>query len=387
MSTDAMNIDGTELRTRQLAAIDESGWGRTFTFVQPRNLAFWVFGLFVILGVFHLVQFFTQTPASTSIVLLGFVAFGLYTVPFWLFIHHNDRYEREPAKLCTYAFIWGGVAATFGVALQANGASLALWAKVMGQPWAHDWAPGFTAPFTEELSKAAGLVLLIVLAPKLIRSAFDGFILGAFIGLGFQVFEDALYVANSASAAFGSTPTTSAIQTIAARSITGVVTHTLYSAIFCAGLVWFIGRPGEPARRWLGLLLMLLALPLHGVLDVAPAFAGGVFLVNIPVAIVEIILGIIVYKIASRRERSWMHDLLAPEVERGTITQPELDAMAGSRKDRRHFVRSAHGHRNHVQAKHVIHAATDLAEEIAKADGQESEGVAHARSELTRVRA
>jgi RsiW-degrading membrane proteinase PrsW (M82 family) len=387
MSTDVISLDQPDLGERQLAAIEQSGWGQRFRFVQPRNLAFWVYGLFLVMGAIKMAQFLDGSIASSSILILGFVVFGLYTVPFWLFIHHNDRYEREPAKLCTYAFLWGGVAATFGVAMQANTAVLSLWSKAMGQPWAHDWAPGFTAPFVEELSKGAGLVLLIVLAPKLIRSALDGFILGAFIGLGFQVFEDVLYVANSSAAAFGAHPESSAVQVIVMRGLSGIVTHTLYSAIFGAGLVWFIGRrPAEPPRRWLGLGLMLLVLPLHGALDVAPTFGAAFFPINGAVAIAEIVIGIIVYRIASHRERDWMHDLLAPEVVRGTITQPELDAMAGSRKDRKHFVKAAHGHRDHVQAKHVIHAATDLAEEIAKAGGRESDGVARARSELARLR-
>ena len=38
-------------------------------------------------------------------------------------------------------------------------------------------------------------------------------------------------------------------------------------------------------------------------------------------------------------------------------------------------------------AKHVLHASFDLADEIAKAHGQDSPGVEHERAEIARVRA
>jgi type II secretory pathway component PulK len=81
-----------------------------------------------------------------------------------------------------------------------------------------------------------------------------------------------------------------------------------------------------------------------------------------------------------------MRDLMAPEVDRGTITPPELDALAGSYRDRRRFIKAARGHRSHHQARHVIHAAIDLAEEIARADGHDTPPVDFARQEVLRVR-
>ena len=80
---------------------------------------------------------------------------------------------------------------------------LEIWTKIGGTSFAQNWAAGFTAPINEEWGKAVGLVLLLSLAPRLVRSAYDGFIIGAFIGLGFQVFEDVLYVFNGAAQAFG----------------------------------------------------------------------------------------------------------------------------------------------------------------------------------------
>lgn len=48
-----------------------------------------------------------------------------------------------------------------------------------------------------------GLLLLIALAPRLVRTAFDGFVLGAFLGLGFEILEDISYGLNSGASQRG----------------------------------------------------------------------------------------------------------------------------------------------------------------------------------------
>jgi hypothetical protein len=55
------------------------------------------------------------------------------------------------------AFLWGAVPATYLMGLPANTAILALYGKLFGPAWAHDFAAGLTAPFTEA---TAELVLL-----------------------------------------------------------------------------------------------------------------------------------------------------------------------------------------------------------------------------------
>ena len=89
------------------------------------------------------------------------------------------------------------------MAANADDAILGLYANTFGQAWALDWGAALSAMFTEEWAKGFGLLLLIGLAPRQVRTAFDGFILGAFIGLGFQIIEDIPYVLTSAGSEFG----------------------------------------------------------------------------------------------------------------------------------------------------------------------------------------
>jgi RsiW-degrading membrane proteinase PrsW (M82 family) len=113
------------------------------------------------------------------------------------------------------------VAATFWIALRANDAILTIYAKAFGNAWASAWGPALTAPFTEETAKMLGLVLLIGLVPQVLRTPFDGFITGAFIGLGFQISEDILYGFQGASAHFGLNQGTLVGQTLVARGWPG----------------------------------------------------------------------------------------------------------------------------------------------------------------------
>jgi hypothetical protein len=83
------------------------------------------------------------------------------------------------------------------------------------------------------------------------------------------------------------------------------------------------------------------------------------------------------------KERDWARSLLAAEVDGGVITADELDAFVGTRKDRKHFVKSQPHHR---RAKHVLEATGDLADEIAEAYAVDTSDVDHARAEIARVR-
>ena len=81
-----------------------------------------------------------------------------------------------------------------------------------------------------------------------------------------------------------------------------------------------------------------------------------------------------------------MVDMLAPEVSRGVVTQAEVAAAAGSRKDRRRYrkVGSGLGHRH--RNRNVLDAVFDLAHELGEARGASGDRVQFARSEVIRLR-
>ena len=185
---------------RQAEALEVSGWGERFVFVQPHNLCFWVFVVLTAIGAFQTWAYYDpEVGFYAEGFALAAVLCGLCGLAWWAWFRHIDRWERQPGDLVLAALVWGAIPATFAFAMTANTAMLGIYPKLFGQDWAAAWAAGATAPITEEAAKLCGFLLLMGLAPRLVRTANDGLVIGAFIGLGFAVFEDFLYSANATS--------------------------------------------------------------------------------------------------------------------------------------------------------------------------------------------
>ncbi len=153
-----------------------------------------------------------------------------------------------------------------------------------------------------------------------------------------------------------------------------------------AGLIYLIGRPAEAPRRAFGIALILWAMFLHWFWDSIGGITGGATWaigLYLPLTLVCLASFIWIYRKTVVKERTWARALLAAEVDRGVITAGELDAAVGSRKERKHFVKSQPNHRS---TKHVLEATNDLADEIASAYANDTPEVEHARAEIARLR-
>ncbi|MFD0747268.1 hypothetical protein ACFQ1L_39790 [Phytohabitans flavus] len=135
---------------------------------------------------------------------------------------------------------------------------------------------------------------------------------------------------------------------------------------------------------------MASAIALHGLWDSLSGFAGSNGLLIFVLVVILLALSFYVvtraFKWSVPREREFMREVMAPEVAGGAITQEELDTLSGDRKARKAYRKAGHGHANRQRRRHLLDAAHDLADELARSGGQETPRVSHARTEVARVR-
>jgi RsiW-degrading membrane proteinase PrsW (M82 family) len=173
-----------------------------------------------------------------------------------------DRRERESRWLVLVAVLWGAVIAT-GLALPLNNAILRAihgWVRANPQVTTRLGADAtlligapIAGPLNEEITKGLGIVALLLLMRSEFDNMRDGFIYGALVGLGFNLLEAPLYVAQN-YAEFG--VLTYGLQLGGRFALLGFGGHALYSGLFGA----FLGLGRQTRRAWLRWVLGLVGL-------------------------------------------------------------------------------------------------------------------------------
>jgi protease PrsW len=189
-----------------------------------------------------------------------------------------DRRERETPLFFFAAFLWGGCIAT-AVALPFNTTFLHAvdrWValhpvvtEILGPDAATLIAAPLSAPISEEVTKAAGVALIFWLLHDEFDSMRDGFVYGALVGIGFNWFESAMYVAQGydehGRALYG-------LQLGTRYALFGLGGHAMFTGLF--GL--FLGLSVQTQHRWLRLLApvvgLLLAIAAHMLNNALPLF-------------------------------------------------------------------------------------------------------------------
>ncbi|MDH4141397.1 MAG: PrsW family intramembrane metalloprotease [Chloroflexota bacterium] len=143
------------------------------------------------------------------------------------------------------AVAWGGLAAT-DIAGRANSA-LEQIAVHASAELDSTWTNVFLAPAVEETIKTLGIILLAFLPAARRFGPAAGLVIGALVGVSFQVVENEIFTLQGMSrtpdAALGVL-----IETIFVRGVVGVFSHLVYSGAIGAAIGWLLAGP--TIGRW-----------------------------------------------------------------------------------------------------------------------------------------
>ncbi len=350
---------------------------------QPLLLAVLVLGIASVPRSSLVLQRLVQEEPTWGPVTL--LVWGLYGLPLLVAILAVDYFEREPAWLIAFAAVWGGLVAT-GLALTANEAVQSILTTTEGSYVAARWGAAIAGPTNEEILKSLGVVVAALLAGRRMRSPVDGFILGAVVGLGFQVVEDVVYTANVI--AVGEDPGAAISQMFLLRGImSGLFSHAVYSGLFGLGLGYALTRPSWSfGRRALAAVAgFVAAWSLHFLWNSPLLVDTTDWRLVVVKGLPALLLLLAVLHRAQRSDSAVFLPALAAVGNPLVATEPEIAAL-GDRRSRSRARREARARGGAFAARttrRLQRAQADLA--VALTNGDAS-GVDRAREELAQAR-
>lgn len=159
------------------------------------------------------------------------------------------------------ALAWGGLAAT-DIAGRANSA-LELIAVHAAAELDSTWTNVFLAPAVEETIKTLGIILLAFLPAARRFGPAAGLVIGALVGVSFQVVENEVFTLQEMFKAPDAALAVM-VEMLFIRGVVGVFSHLVYSGAIGAAIGWLLAGPTTGRGRRLavtaGVFLLMVAL-------------------------------------------------------------------------------------------------------------------------------
>lgn len=285
---------------------------------------------------------FVLTTAAMAVVLLAYL---------WL-----DRWEPEPPRLLTLAFLWGAsVAIVVSVILEVS-FEAAVNPAATAESESSFATVAIAAPVIEEAVK--GLFLLIMLTGRRrneMNSLTDCLVYAGLIGAGFAWIEDIFYVA-------GGETVEASLATAALRLVMGPFAHPLFTTFTAIGVYFAMKQRSGVAKAVCILAGYTGAVVMHGLWNgsalLGPETYFGVYLFwMMPVFVLAITLGVH----SRRREQRVVADKLAGMVAAGLV-MPNEATWLGSIRNRKLAIAAVRGSAGKDAARATRGFATSVVE-------------------------
>lgn len=241
-------------------------------------------------------------------------------VPFYVaFALWVDRFEPEPPGLLVIAFVWGAAIAVF-FSLLFNIVHEGVMTAAVGAATASTISAVIGAPFIEELTKGAALLLLFFWKRDQFDNVTDGIVYASMVGLGFAMTENVQYYGQALAKDGGG----DAAVVFVLRGVMGPFSHPLFTSMTGIGF----GAARESSRTWVKWVAPLAGLAaamlLHSLWNLSAsfglAFFGAYFLVMVPAFFAVMVVAIF----SLRREANIIRMHLEGVVAEGLLSRDDI---------------------------------------------------------------
>jgi RsiW-degrading membrane proteinase PrsW (M82 family) len=240
-------------------------------------------------------------------------------VPFYVaFALWIDRFEPEPSWLLGLAFVWGAAIAVF-FSLLFNVVNEGIFTALAGAASASTLTAVISAPFVEELTKGAALLLLFLWKRDEFDNVTDGIVYATMVGLGFAMTENVQYYGRAVAQ-----PDGGAAAVFFLRGIMGPFAHPLFTSMTGIGF----GASRETDKRWVKWLAPVcgigMAMLLHALWNLSAsyglAFFAAYFFIMIPAFVAVVTIAVF----SLRREANIIRLHLSAVVSEGVLSRDDV---------------------------------------------------------------
>ncbi|HZG50577.1 MAG TPA: PrsW family intramembrane metalloprotease [Pyrinomonadaceae bacterium] len=259
--------------------------------------------------------------------LIGFVLATLPAPVYIALVLWIDRYESEPAWTLVTAFVWGAVGAVF-IAAFVNTIGSLIVAALINNEAGNFYGAVISAPIVEESMKAAVLFGLFFWKHDEFDGVIDGIVYASMVGLGFAMTENIQYYGKAAlEGGVGG-----GVTLFVLRGMMAPFSHPLFTSMTGIGLGLASQTKSGLVKFCAPVCGLLLAMILHSLWNLSASINAALYFIVYFLIMVPMFVGVLIsIYFGLRREGRIVREHLKHDLERGRLTDSELELLASVR--------------------------------------------------------